>query len=148
MNLWHYNNLFLFLLLVLSSAKGNAQVMAMGHATAEVVESVGASAGVVTGFDLKNSTNEEYGTLKVSDLNLGTVTIHCGIDVSCVVIMQPVSLVNELGKGIEIETAFFARRKKEAPGTETLNLKAKAWTRSGQDSGIYRGSYEMVFAYN
>lgn len=130
------------------TARVNGQVAARGRVTAEVVESVGASAKVVTGFDLITSSNEEYGTLASSDLNLGTITIHHGKDISCNVVMLPASLVNEAGDGIEIETDFLTRKKNKASGTQTLHLKAKAWTRSGQDSGIYKGTYEMVFAYN
>jgi hypothetical protein len=148
MNLLHYTCPFLFLLLSLMAAKVNGQVVATGRVTAEVVESVGASAKVITGFDLKNSSIEEYGTLVTADLNLGTITIHSGKDISCNVVMQPAFLVNAMGNGIEIETAFSSLRKKEDVGTQTLQLRAKARTRSGQTPGVYRGTYEMVFAYN
>lgn len=148
MQLFRYTALYSFLLLCMMTAKVNGQVVATGRVSAEVVESVGASAKVVTAFDLTTSSNEEFGTRASADLNLGTITVHKGKDVSCNVVMLPASIVNEAGNGMEIETDFSARKKDEAAGTQTLHLKAKAWTRSGQDSGSYKGTYEMVFAYN
>ena len=145
MKMFPYITLFILLLLVGSTAKVEGQVVAIGRVTAEVVESVGASAKVTTGFEVAASANEEYGTLASADLNLGTITIHN--DVSCNVVMLSATIVNEAGKGMEVETDFSARKKDET-GTQTLNLKAKAWMRSGHDSGSYKGTYEMVFAYN
>jgi len=123
-----------------------AQVVATGHVFAEVVESVSASAKVTTGFDLNNSG--QSGIFSATNLNLGTITIHTGKDVACNVSMQADSLTDARGNDLEVETAFSASQKKEAAGNKTLQLKAKARTRSGQASGVYKGTYTMVFAYN
>jgi hypothetical protein len=148
MNLLPLISPVLFLLLcLLGMARVNAQVVATGHVTAEVVESVSASAKVNTGFDLRSESFEETGTLLTSDLNLGTITVNSGKNVACNVVMHPASLTDSMGNNLEVETSYSSPLRKKA-GSQVLQLTAKARTRTGQSTSLYQGSYTMVFAYN
>jgi len=133
------------------------QTVAIGHVSAEVVESVSASSMAITGFDLKSASNLgataqlNQTTLNYENLNLGTIKINSGKDVACNVVMKPAELSDSNGNGFTIEpTAFSARLAdtQRADGDQTLQLKGTARMVQGQASGLYRGSYTMVFAYN
>ena len=146
MNIHRYFGLFLALLLVfLSPAEGNSQVVVIGHVTAEVVESVSASAKVVTGFDIRNTTRGAGGA-SASELNMGTMTVHTGKDVACNVVLEPAVLTDMQGNGFTIDPNLTAQKQND--GTRTLNIRGTARTEKGQASGMYRGTYTMVFAYN
>jgi hypothetical protein len=148
MFLMHYAAPFLFFLLLFFAERIHGQVAATGHVAAEVVESVGASARVATGFNLGNDRNEELGTVKTSRLKLGTMTIHSGKNIACNVVIGTPRLTDGRGNGIEVETVIFSGKKKEASGTQILQLNADAQMRTGQPGGIYKGTYEMIFAYD
>lgn len=134
-----------------------AQTVAIGHVSAEVVESVSASSLAITGFDIKNESNlaataqlDQTGW-NYENVNLGAIKINSGKDIACNVVMKPAELSDSNGNGFTIEpTAMSANLSdtQRADGNQTLQINGKARMAKGQASGLYQGSYTMVFAYN
>lgn len=134
-----------------------AQTVAIGHVSAEIVESVSASSLAITGFDLKNENNlsaaaqPELASWNYENVDLGEIKINSGTDVACNVVMKPATLSDTNGNGFTIEpsaTGSGQSGAQRADGNQTLHLKGRARIMQGQASGLYQGSYTMVFAYN
>ena len=132
-----------------------AQTVAIGHASAEVVESVSASSLAITGFDMKNESNltaqSEQAGWNYENVSLGEIKINSGMGVACNVVMKPATLSDTNGNGFTIEPFAISSGQADAQrtdGNQTLQLTGRARMMQGQASGLYQGSYTMVFAYN
>lgn len=151
---------FLFAIPLLSFfaiVKVFAQTVAIGHITAEVVESVSTSSLAITGFDMKYESS--VSTLALTEcagwnnenLNLGDFKINSGAGISCNVVIKPVSLSDGDGNGFTIEpfaAGSFQNGIQAAVGNQTLHLRGRGKMPRSQAAGLYKGSYTMVFAYN
>lgn len=134
-----------------------AQTVAIGHVSAEVVESVSASSLAVTGFDLKNENIRNVAlqagqvNLNYENVNLGKFKINSGRDVACNIVMKSAALSDVNGNQFTIEPSATGLGQSDAQrtdGNQTLQLQGKVLASQGQASGLYQGSYTMVFAYN
>ena len=132
-----------------------AQTVAIGHASAEVVESVSASSLAITGFDLKNKSNltaqSDPSGWNYENVNLGEIKINSGSGIACNVVMKPATLSDTDGNDFTIEPSAISSAQADAlrtDGNQTLQLTGRARMMQGQASGLYQGSYTMVFAYN
>jgi amino acid transporter len=65
--------------LVLISLSVNSQTVAIGHVSAEVVEAVGASSNLSTGFDVDQSLIGSQAGI----IDLGSIELNSGVDLSC-----------------------------------------------------------------
>ncbi len=134
-----------------------AQTVAIGYVSAEIVESVSASSLAITGFDLKNESNlsavtrPEQAGWNYENVNLGEIKINSGMGVACNIVMKPATLSDTNGNGFTIEPSATSSGQSDArrtDGNQTLRLTGRARMMQGQASGLYQGSYTMVFAYN
>jgi hypothetical protein len=137
------------LLLALSIAGVRAQVVVVGHVTAEVVESVSASAKIHSDFELKPSSGSvfENPDTQLSDLDLGTMTVRTGQNVTCNVVIQPARVNSATGKAFTVDPEFTTKMN-STRDARTLRIKGKTKTSGDLSGGVYKGSYTMVFAYN
>lgn len=144
------------LLCTISSSDVRGQVVAIGHATAEVVESICTSSKAVTSFHLNvnvntESTIKEAGNLNPATVNLGVITINSGKSVACNLVIQSAKLSDTKGNGFTIDTTMMIKGQPEptqVEGPQTIQINGSAHILSGQISGLYKGTYTMVFAYN
>ena len=118
------------------------QTVAIGHATAEVIEAVSASASTISSFDL--SKDSEI-------VKLGAITVFSGKDITCNVVLKAASLSDSSGNAFTIDplvnndpNAAVA----QANGSQTIQLNGNTNMNSNQAAGLYTGSYTVVFAYN
>jgi hypothetical protein len=140
-----------FLGFTLGGPKVSGQVVAIGHVSAEIVESVSAASATITNFELAKSTNDISTSLTSETLNLGSITLNSGKDVSCNVVLKPATLSNSEGNGFTIEPAVttdLLAAAAKANGSQTIQLGGTTNRTSDQASGLYKGSYTVVFAYN
>jgi hypothetical protein len=124
----------------------NGQTLAIGHVSAEVIESVSASSQAVTSLALDASTS---GTL--SGVDLGAMTINSGSNVTVGVVIKPAALSDSQGNGFTIDPALnnnALASVARSNGSQTLQLNGTANLSADQASGLYQGSYTVVFAYN
>ncbi len=159
-----FTNLFaISLLVVFTGGSALAQTVAVGHATAEVVESVSASSLAVTFLSLNagtaSSTSEMTNkqnsvsaplTTNYDNLNLGQIKINSGSDYVCNVIVNPAVVRDNKGNDIMLETSASNNTTdiQSVTGNSTLTLTGRVRLAQDQQSGTYSGSYKMVFAYN
>jgi len=123
------------------------QVVAIGHATAEVVESVSVSSNAITSFDI-NTTKTE---LSSGNLNLGELKVNSGTAIACNVVLKPATLSSSNGNSFTIEPSSngsLIAGSQLTSGNQTLALTASASPVRGQASGSYQGSYSIILAYN
>ena len=132
-----------------------AQTVAIGHVSAEVVESVSASSLAITGFELKNESNltaqSDPSGWNYGNVSLGEIKINSGSGIACNVVMKPATLSDTNGNGFTIEPSAINSAQADAQrtdGNQTLQLTGRVRMMQGQASGLYQGSYTMVFAYN
>ncbi|MFA5820280.1 MAG: hypothetical protein WC854_13515 [Bacteroidales bacterium] len=132
-----------------------AQTVAIGYVSAEIVESVSASSLAITGFDMKNESNltaqSEPAGWNYENVSLGEIKINSGMGVACNVVMKPATLSDTNGNGFTIEpsaTSYGQADAQRTDGNQTLIMTGRARMMQGQASGLYQGSYTMVFAYN
>lgn len=130
----------------------SCQTVAIGHVSAEVIESVSAASESVSDFEIATLTAKdtkvmEQTYLTSGTLNLGMITINSGRDITCNVVVNSASLSDSAGNGFtvapELKNAAFASN-----GSQTMELSGKTSMASNQPSGLYQGSYTVVFAYN
>jgi len=142
--------------LTLPGSKVCSQTIAIGHVTAEVIESVSAASNAITSFELEMMAENSTRQLKQNDLNsetinLGAITIYSGKDMSCNVVIKPASLSNAEGNNFTLDPSVrnnpFGSGTK-ADGSQTIQLNGKTNRSLNQASGLYQGSYTVVFAYN
>jgi hypothetical protein len=136
--------------------KVSSQTIAIGHVTAEVIESVSAASNAITSFELATIAESDVRELEQSyltseNVNLGAITLHSGKNISCNVVVRTASLVDSAGNGFTLEPSVnnnsYASAAK-ADGSQTIQLAGKANKSNSQASGLYQGSYTVVFAYN
>ncbi len=136
---------------ILSGSQVCSQTVAIGHVSAEIVESISASSAAITNFELAQITENTSNNLTAETLNLGAITIFSGKDVTCNVVLKPASLSDSAGNGFTIEPAvqndLFASASRPN-GSQTIQLGGTTNRTSSQTSGLYAGSYTVVFAYN
>jgi len=134
----------------------SSQTVATGHVSAEIIESVSAAAESVSNFEIATLTAKDTKTMEQTcltsgTLNLGVITINSGSRITCNVVLNTASLSDSAGNGFtvapELKNASFAS---VAPlsGSQTMALSGKTSMTSNQPSGLYQGSYTVVFAYN
>lgn len=126
-----------------------AQVVAVGRVSAEVVESVSATSSAVTMLQFNTANNNNNTTGK--DFSLGEVKVNSGDAVLCNVMMTSGNLSDVNGNELVIDTAAFdgGQNSSIIGGNTTLNIKGRAQSTSDQSvTGVYQGTYKMVFAYN
>ena len=130
------------------------QIVAIGHVSAEVIESVSAASNAVTSFELAAITERkanEQSYQNSENINLGAITLFSGKDVTCNVVVKSASLSDSVGNGFTLETSIknntFASVA-QSNGSQTIQLDGKANLGGSQASGLYQGSYTVVFAYN
>lgn len=145
------------LLFMFTDNSAYAQTVAIGHVSAEIVESVSASSQAITGFNLKNGNTQnavaqyEESNLNYENVNLGKFKINSGSDIACNFILKSATLSDGNGNGFILEPSATVSGQSVAQrtyGIQTLQLKGKARLMQGQASGLYQGSYTMVIAYN
>ena len=140
-----------FLTWIFAGSEVCGQVVAIGHVSAEVVEAVSASSATISNFELAKVTDNNATNLSSETLNLGAITIVSGKDVTCNVVLKPAALTDSAGNGFTLEPAIqndlFASAAK-ANGSQTIRLGGTTNRTSNQASGLYEGSYTVVFAYN
>lgn len=144
------------LTLTLGEPKVYSQTIAIGHVTAEVIESVSAASNAVTNFELATIAESdvlqlEQAYLTSENVNLGAITLHSGKNISCNVVMKAASLFDAAGNGFTLEPSVknnSVASAAKADGSQTIQLDGKANRSISQASGLYQGSYTVVFAYN
>ena len=140
-----------FLIWIFTGSDVCGQTVAIGHVSAEIVESVSASSATISSFELAKATENTATNLNPETLNLGAITIFSGKDVTCNVVLKPAALTDSAGNGFTLEPAvqndLFASATK-ANGSQTIRLGGTTNRTSSQASGLYEGSYTVVFAYN
>ena len=138
-------------------AQVNGQVVAIGHATAEVVESVSASSKAVTDFNLKTASTGAESTLSgqsnltLEALKMGTITVNSGANIACNLVLKSAILSDTNGNKFTIDPSMTASNMSnsgKADGSQTYQINGTANIAGRQASGLYEGSYTMVFAYN
>jgi hypothetical protein len=134
----------------------SSQTVATGHVSAEVVESVSASSTAITSFEIGSITAGdtkamEQTYLTSNSIDLGTITVNSGTNVTCNVVVVPASLTDAAGNGFTIAPSIqnntFASAA-QPKGSQTMELGGKTSMARNQASGLYQGSYTVVFAYN
>lgn len=144
--------IILFFVLNLGKDEVNAQVVAVGRVFAEVVESVSAASATITDFELVKADYEAAGdNLAPEMLNLGAITINTGKNITCNIVLTQASLSDEAGNNFTIDTSvknYTASAPVSTNGIQTIKLGATPALSEGQASGLYEGSYTVIFAYN
>ncbi len=153
-----YTLIFTILLnLILAESKVcKSQITAIGHMTAEVIESISAASNAITSFEIEALTDRDTLILnqiyKTSEtINLGEITLNSGRAVICSVVVEPVNLSDLSGNGFTLlanvknnSLALAA----QPNGSQTIQFEGVTNMESAQVSGLYQGSYKVVFAYN
>jgi hypothetical protein len=141
------------LLCSFGAAKAGSQTIAMGHISAEVVESVSATSFASTEFVINNTelTADNNGTISAENIIMGTIRINSGQNVACNVTFKPALLLDRNGNDFILEPLV---RNSEGidiqrvDGIKNIELIGRATLDSSQVKGVYKGSYTLVFAYN
>jgi hypothetical protein len=134
-----------------------AQTIAIGHITAEVVESVSASSNILMNLNFANIQNGDR-TVQLSPskmntrkVDLGEIAINSGQNIACNVMIKAATLSDDKGNQFTIEPATSLSGQQDAnraDGTQNLHVTGKAMLDQDQANGLYQGSFTMVFAYN
>lgn len=145
----------LFIAILLSSTLGgtkvNGQAVAIGHVFAEVVESVSVASATISDFELAKSTQDLSANLVSETLNLGSIILNSGKDITCNVVLQSANLSDAQGNGFTIEPAIqnpLVASTVKSNGSHTIQLGGTTIRTGDQASGLYGGSYTVIFAYN
>ena len=143
--------LAVFFSLTLGGKKVNGQTIAIGHVTAEIVESVSAAAEVITNFELVKATQHISTNPTSETLNLGAIIINSGKDITCNIVLKPATLSDSQGNGFTILTAVkndLTASATRPNGSQTIQLNGTTNRMGSPASSLYEGSYTVVFAYN
>jgi hypothetical protein len=142
------------LFFILFFVQVSGQTVVTGHVSAEVVEAVSASSSVSTDFDLSFSNSDrtlENAVSVAENLSLGTIHISSGQNVACNLTVKPATMTDEKGNDFSVEpiTSFSGKQESQrVDGSQTIEIAGMARLNSNQASGLYHGSYTLVFAYN
>lgn len=125
-----------------------SQVVAVGHISAEVVETVSASSNVTTDFQL--GSNPQGDISHPESIKLGSIQISSGIGVACNLTLKAAELRDVQGNDFQAEpvASLKGQTVSQIAGPQTLELAALAKPDNNQQAGMYQGSYTLVFAYN
>jgi len=143
--------IILFFISTLGGTKVNAQTVAIGHVTAEIVESASAASAAITDFELTKATQAISTNLTSETLNLGTITINSGKDITCNVVLKPAKLSDSKGNGFMIDPTVnndLITSAANTNGSQTIQLGGTTNRTGSHSSALYEGSYTVVFAYN
>lgn len=132
------------------------QTIAVGHISAEVVEAVSASSFVSTDFTLGNNDLHFRGSAvqpaMISEkISLGKIEITAGEGIACNLTLKSAKVTDVKGNDFSMEpvaTCNGLQDTQQIEGTQTIELAGMAVLASNQASGLYQGSYTLVFAYN
>lgn len=149
---------YLFSTLLLLGAAGgsvNAQVVAIGHATAEVVESISATSLAVTFLTLNTNNNTtdlvSSKSMSAQNLNLGEFKVSsAGAYIYNVILDENVTL-NSKGNSLVVESSSNGRLLSDnqiVDSGKRVLLKGNVKIAEENITGNYSGTYKMVFAYN
>ena len=142
----------IFFLLFLGDEKANGQTIAVGRVFAEVVESVSAASSTITEFELAKPVGEAAGeNFTPGMLDLGAITINTGKNITCNIVLAPTTLSNEEGNSFTIDPAVksgILSASVASNGIQAIKLGATPKLENDQASGVYEGSYTVIFAYN
>ena len=133
-----------------------SQVVAVGHITAEVIESVSASSNAVTSFAIGTPTASSLlasgqAATASSSVNLGTMTINSGSNATVNVVLKSATLSNAQGSGFTLDPSLTNNAMAtvaSSNGSQSIQINGTANLNANQDGGLYAGSYTVVFAYN
>ena len=128
---------------IFSAVNLNGQTIAVGHVSAEIIESVSVSSSAVTSFDILNNKVSSSN----SSVSLGEMRVNSGASVAYNVVLKPATLSNINGSSFTIEPTSKSESQLTS-GNQTLRLSANTNSVQGKESGLYQGSYSVVFAYN
>lgn len=141
------------LLFSFSQFAGICQTIATGHISAEVVEATSASSSAVTDFDInyRNHYNTGSSANDLEHFDMGSMQINSAPDVACELTIKPAVLIDNSGNDFSVEpfpNFNGAIDSHQIIGTQTIEIAGRALMSAEQASGMYRGSYTLVFAYN
>jgi hypothetical protein len=128
-----------------------AQTVAIGHISAEVVESVSAHSNVTLNYNFQNSNQGSISANGAKRIEMGEVELNSGRNIACNVMMRPATVTDNRGNEFVFEPTTSLRGLQDtnrADGSQNLRLTANVVLASNQANGLYQGSYTMVFAYN
>jgi hypothetical protein len=140
-----------FFFFCLGGKKVNGQALAIGHACAEIVESVSVASATISDFELSKSSESINKSHAAGNLNLGAITLNSGKDVTCNIVLTSASVTNDQGNAFTIDPAVQNtpyRTEMKSAGLQTVQLGATANLNGVKASGLYAGTYTVVFAYN
>ena len=130
-----------------------AQTIAIGHVTAEVIESISASSQAATTLSLGTTASGTSAQLTANSptLNLGTMTVNSGSNATVNVVLKSATLSNSQGNGFTLDPSLNNNATASVTGSngsQNIQLNGIANLGANQPSGLYAGSYTVVFAYN
>ena len=145
-----------FAILLLAAVKANSQATAMGFAGVSIVEAATATSSPITSFEIKNeaASFSDISTGKVistSELNLGEITIHSTSAVACNMVLNPATLFDANGNNLHVTLSASTSDNQKTTctnGSETIHMNGSAQINQNQSSGLYSGSYTLIFAFN
>jgi hypothetical protein len=134
---------FLLIAIVFQSSFISAQSVVLGTATAEVVEIVSLSSSTVNDFSIPVQEGER------ERVSLGEINILSGINVEFAIIIKAAEVSNETGDIIVFEPAINTNSNiNSISGNKTISLTGNALQNKEFSTGIFRGSYSIILAYN
>ncbi len=148
--------IILSILCLIFAYPAKAQVVVTGHVTAEIVDAASISPQSVSAFEIYKTpdlTDEFFN----DDVLLGEVTVRSGSDVACNIVVKSATVSGSEGELLTMDTSLNQRFGEESrklselhhtDGDQTLQLTGNVNTLREQRSGLYEGSYTVVFAYN
>ena len=134
----------------------NAQNIAIGHITAEVIESLSASLQATTSLPMEstnanNSLSSGRAAVTSPTLNLGTMQINSGSNATVNVLLKSATLSDSLGNDFTLDPSFnnnSTTSVTQSNGSQNIKLTGIANLNFAQASGLYQGSYPVDVAYN
>lgn len=120
------------------------QTSAVGHVSAEVVESISASTQAVTDLAIGTISSD------ATTIDLGAMTISSGKNVTVNLVMQQATVTDSLGNGFTLNPTANNHELAciTSNDSQTIQLNGTANLAANQATGLYQGSYTVVFAYN
>lgn len=147
-------SIYLIVVLLFAAVDILAQTVAIGHVSAEIVESVSASSQAITDFNIKNDNTSPQpagADWHFEHINLGKFKINSGETIACNIMINSAALSDADRNEFTMKPSATNSGQSDAQhadGNQTLHLQGKARMMKGQTSGLYEGSYTLVFAYN
>lgn len=139
-------------ILGLGANKVKGQSMVIGHANAEVVESVSVASANIKDFDISKSLMQTINEgIDSETYNLDAIIVNSGSYVTCNIVLTSASLEAINGNAFTINPALkraqYTTVAKSA-GLQTIKIGALAKLKDKRYTGLYAGTYTVVFAYN